>query len=95
MGIIKRPIITEKTTSLGEKLSQYGFVVEETANKIEIKKAVEDMYGVTVETVNTMRYAGKKKRNKKTHLFDGRTNSLKKAIVSVKEGDVIDFYSNI
>lgn len=95
MGIIKRPIITEKMTSLGEERGQYGFIVEEKANKIEIKKAVEEMYGVTVETVNTMRYAGKKKRNKKTYMFDGRTSSFKKAIVAVKEGDVIDFYSNI
>jgi large subunit ribosomal protein L23 len=95
MDIIKKPIITEKVTSLGETLGQYGFIVAESANKVEIKKAIENMYGVTVESVNTMRYAGKKKRNRKTYLFDGRTNSFKKAIVTVKEGDVIDFYSNI
>jgi large subunit ribosomal protein L23 len=95
MGIIKKPIITEKMTAIGESLGQYGFIVDENANKIEIKKAIEDMYGVTVESVNTMRYAGKKKRNRKTYLFDGRTNSFKKAVITVKEGDVIDFYSNI
>ncbi|MDC3220444.1 50S ribosomal protein L23 [Flavobacteriales bacterium] len=95
MGIIKKPIITEKMTSTEEQLGQYGFIVDEKANKIEIKKAVEEMYGVTVTSVNTMRYLGKKKRNKKTYLFDGRTNSFKKAVISISEGDTIDIYSNL
>ncbi len=61
MSILKKPLITEKTTKSGEKLGQYGFVVDYNANKIQIKKAVEKMYNVTVESVNTMVYRGKRK----------------------------------
>lgn len=83
-------------TILGEKLNRYGFIVDNKANKIEIKKAVEELYGVTVADVNTMRYAGKKKaRYTKAGLLVGKTNSFKKAIVTLKNGDKIDFYSNI
>ena len=75
----------------------------ETGNKLvkaffqdKIKKAVEDMYGVTVDSVNTMVYAGKSKsRYTRTGIIQGRTNSFKKAIVTLAEGDTIDFYSNI
>ncbi|QQS52040.1 MAG: 50S ribosomal protein L23 [Bacteroidota bacterium] len=96
MDILLKPIVTEKMTALGDKLNQYGFLVERKANKIQIKKAIEEMYGVTVETVNTMIYAGKNKsRFTKTGVISGRKNSFKKALVTLAEGDSIDFYSNI
>jgi large subunit ribosomal protein L23 len=96
MSILKRPLITEKATANGEKLGQYGFVVDGKANKIQIKQAVETMYNVTVESVNTMRYAGKAKaRYTKTGYVSGRTPNYKKAVVSLKKGDSIDFYSSI
>ncbi|WP_047448164.1 50S ribosomal protein L23 [Alistipes sp. ZOR0009] len=96
MEIIFKPILTEKMTILGEKLNRYGFIVDNRANKIEIKKAVEELYGVVVSDVNTMRYAGKKKaRYTKAGLLVGKTNSFKKAIVTLQSGDKIDFYSNI
>lgn len=83
-------------TILGEKLNRYGFIVDNKANKIEIKKAVQDLYGVIVTDVNTMRYAGKSKsRFTKAGLLVGKTNSFKKAIVTLQSGDKIDFYSNI
>jgi large subunit ribosomal protein L23 len=96
MNILLKPIVTEKMTDLGEKLNQYGFLVEKRANKIQIKKAVEEMYGVSVESVNTMVYAGKNKsRYTKTGIIAGRTKSFKKAVVTLTDGDSIDFYSNI
>ncbi len=96
MDILLKPIITEKMTAQGERLNRFAFVVNKNANKIQIKKAVEAMYGVTVEAVNTMIYAGKRKsRYTRTGIIQGRTNSFKKAIVTLAEGDTIDFYSNI
>jgi len=96
MGIIIKPIITEKMTAQGEKLGRYGFIVDKRANKLQIKKAVKDMYGVEVEEVNTMTYAGKyKSRFTKSGVISSRTNSYKKAIVTVAKGETIDFYSNI
>ncbi|MCO6360096.1 LSU ribosomal protein L23P [Roseivirga pacifica] len=95
MSILKKPLVTEKVSALNEK-GKYGFIVDVNANKVEIKKAVEDMYGVTVEDVNTMKYQGKaKSRYTKSRIVSGRTNSFKKAIVTVAEGEVIDFYSGI
>jgi large subunit ribosomal protein L23 len=94
MSIIIKPIVTEKVSS-AEEFGRYGFVVDEKANKIEIKKAIESKYGVSVAAVNTIRYAGKAKRNKKTWAYDGRTSSYKKAIITVKPGEIIDIYSNI
>jgi large subunit ribosomal protein L23 len=96
MDILIKPVVTEKMTELGEKLNRYAFIVHKDANKIEIKKAVEEMYDVSVEAVNTMRYAGKSQsRFTKTGIITGKTNAFKKAIVTVAEGEVIDFYSNI
>jgi large subunit ribosomal protein L23 len=96
MSILKRPLITEKATASGEKLGRYGFIVDRNANKIQIKKAVEEMYNVTVEAVNTMRYAGKQKsRYTKTGFVSGRSTNFKKAVVSLKKGETIDFYSSI
>ncbi len=96
MGIIIKPIVTEKMTKLGEKLNRYGFKVEKDANKIEIKQAVETLYNVTVTEVNTMIAAPKKKsRFTKSGVIKGQASAYKKAIVTLKEGEVIDFYSNI
>lgn len=97
MGILIKPILTEKQTAITEKFSnRYGFRVAPDANKVEIKSAVEQMYGVTVVKVNTMVYAGKKKsRYTKSGTISGRTSAFKKAIVTLKDGEVIDFFSNI
>lgn len=96
MEILLRPIVTEKFTKLGEKLNQYGFVVERTANKIQIANAVQDLYKVKVAEVNTMRYAGKiKSRFTKAGAITGKKNAFKKAVVTLVDGDKIDFYSNI
>jgi large subunit ribosomal protein L23 len=96
MEVLVKPLITEKMTDLSEKKGQYGFVVNRKANKLEVKKAVEDMYGVTVQSVNTMIIPGKKRsRNTKTKFIIGRTSAVKKAIVTLAEGESIDFYSNI
>ena len=96
MNIILKPVITEKMTGLGEKLNRYGFVVHKKANKLQIKQAVEELYGVDVVSVNTMNYSGKaKSRFTKSGVISGRTNSYKKAIITLADGDKIDFYSNI
>ncbi|HOI26224.1 MAG: 50S ribosomal protein L23 [Paludibacteraceae bacterium] len=96
MGIIIKPIVTEKMTGLGEKFSRYGFRVSQDANKLEIKKAISEMYNVTVVSVNTMNVEGKNKsRYTKAGVINGKKPSYKKAFVTLKEGDVIDFYSNI
>lgn len=96
MGIIIKPIVTEKLTAQGEKLNRYGFVVDRNSNKIQIKAAVEQMYNVVVEDVNTANYHGKRKsRYTKTGIAKGRTNHFKKAYVTLKGDDKIDFYSNI
>ena len=75
---------------------KFGFIVRPEANKLEIKKEIEDLYNVTVIDVNTMRYAGKRSaRYTKAGLVKGQKSAFKKAIVTLKEGDTIDFYSNI
>ncbi len=96
MEIILKPIVTEKMTSQGEKFNRYGFLVSRKANKLQIKKAVEELYGVNVESVNTLNYGGKtKSRYTKSGVMAGRTQATKKAIVSLAKGETIDFYSNI
>ncbi|MCQ2299211.1 MAG: 50S ribosomal protein L23 [Bacteroidales bacterium] len=76
--------------------NRYGFIVDKRANKIEIKKAVEEFYNVKVIDVNTMNYSGKNKsRYTKAGFLTGRTNAFKKAIVTLAEGDMIDFYASI
>ena len=96
MSILKRPVITEKMTAQSEKLGRYGFIVDGKANKLEIKKAVEGMYNVTVDDVRTMRYGGKRKsRFTQSGVIAGRKNNFKKAIVQLKKGETIDFYSSI
>ncbi|ARS37403.1 50S ribosomal protein L23 [Pontibacter actiniarum] len=95
MNVLKRPIITEKYAALHE-VGKYAFEVQKDANKVEIKKAVEKMYGVTVDKISTMRALGKKKtKYTKSGAVTGRTSLIKKAIVTLKEGEVIDFYSGI
>ncbi|HAM09195.1 MAG: 50S ribosomal protein L23 [Bacteroidetes bacterium GWE2_41_25] len=96
MNILFKPIVTEKMTSQGDKFNRYGFLVAKNANKLQIKKAVEELYSVTVDSVNTMRYGGKiKTRNTKSGLLVGKTAATKKAVVTLAEGNKIDFYSNI
>ncbi len=96
MGIIIKPLVTEKMTIITEKLNRFGFIVRPDANKLEIKKEVEALYNVTVVDVNTARYIGKSKsRYTKSGIINGRTNAYKKAVVTLKEGDTIDLYSNI
>lgn len=96
MNVIIKPIVTEKMTIQGDKLNRYGFIVDLRANKLEIKKAVEELYNVSVEAVNTASYAGKRRsRFTKSGLLTGRTNHYKKAFVTLKANDTIDFYSNI
>lgn len=95
MSILISPLVTEKISALNEK-GKYGFIVEKTANKIEIKNAVEKTYGVNVEKVNTMNVLGKKKsRFTKAGTLTGRRPDYKKAIVTLATGEVIDFYSNV
>jgi large subunit ribosomal protein L23 len=94
--ILVKPLITEKSNRLTEKLTQYSFVVTMKANKLEIKKAVESMYGISVEDVSTMRMPGKNKtRYTNNGLAKGMKSAYKKAIVTCKEGDTIDFYGSI
>lgn len=96
MSIIIKPVVTEKMTGLGEKLNRYAFLVERSANKIEIKKAVEELYGVNVLAVNTLVVAPKvKSRYTKSGIVTGKTRLCKKAIVTLQDGETIDFYSNI
>ena len=95
MSVLIKPLITEKASALNEN-GKYGFVVQKSANKVEIKKEVEQLYGVTVESVNTMIYQGKaKSKYAKSKVIKGRTSAFKKAIITVADGEVIDFYSGV
>ena len=95
MSVLKKPLVTEKVSALNEK-GKYGFFVDLNANKVEIKKAVEKQYSVNVISVNTMSVMGKlKTRYTKTGILAGRQKNYKKAIVTLAEGEVIDFYSNV
>jgi large subunit ribosomal protein L23 len=96
MNIITHPVVTEKMNAASDKQNCYGFIVDPKANKIMIKDAVEKAYGVTVEAVKTMNYYGKKKtRFTKTGVTTGNKVKRKKALVYLKDGDKIDFFSNI
>jgi large subunit ribosomal protein L23 len=95
MSVLKKPLVTEKVSALNEK-GKYGFIVDIKANKVEIRKEVERVYGVNVVSVKTLRYSGKRKtRYTKAGILSGKKNNFKKAIVSLSEGEVIDFYSSI
>lgn len=96
MGVILKPIITEKMTEISEELEQFGFIVKRDASKDQIKQEIEELYDVNVASINTMVYGGKhKSRYTKSGVISGKTKSYKKAIVSLAEGETIDFYSNI
>ncbi|MEE9168888.1 MAG: 50S ribosomal protein L23 [bacterium] len=88
--IIIRPLLTEKMTKLTETANQYAFEVDRSANKIEILRAVEQRFSVTVQSVRTIVVRGKKRRMGR---FEGKRAQWKKAIVSLKEGDTIDYVS--
>jgi large subunit ribosomal protein L23 len=94
--VLIKPVLSEKVNRLSEKFNRYTFIVNRKANKLEIKKAVEEFYGITVEDVNTINVPSKaKQRNTKSGLLTGRKPAKKKAIVTIAEGDTIDLYSNI
>ena len=94
MNIIVKPIVTEKVTKNSELLNQFGFIVNVKANKIQIKKAVEAAYGVSVVRVNTMNVRpDRTTKYTKSGLISGKTNAVKKAIVQVPEGETIDYYN--
>ena len=96
MSILIKPIITEKMTNDSELFNRYGFVVNKNANKVEIKKAVEQTYGVSVSDVRTMNYPVKRTTKfTKSGVVSGKKGAYKKAIVQIAEGESIDFYSNI
>ncbi|MBS1622528.1 MAG: 50S ribosomal protein L23 [Bacteroidetes bacterium] len=95
-NILIKPIITEKSTKLGEKLHRYAFRVDRDANRLQIKKAVETAYGVKVEDVNTAVIPGKLKvRQTKQGIARGMKPAYKKAYVTLKEGQEIDFYGTV
>ena len=92
--VLVRPVITEKVNSLMESTGRYTFVVDKRANKLEVKKAVEDFYGVKVTDVNTMVVPAKEKtRFTKAGFIEGRKPSYKKAVVTLAEGESIDLFS--
>ena len=94
--VLIKPILTEKANAQQEKLRRYAFKVDRRANKLEIKKAVEDFYGVSVVDVNTAVIPGKNKtRYTKAGFIQGQKPAFKKALVTVAEGESIDLYSNI
>lgn len=94
--VLVKPILTEKANAQQEKLHRYAFKVARKANKLEIKKAIEEFYGVTVLNVNTAIVAGKDKtRYTKAGFIKGRKSAYKKAMITVAEGTTIDLYANI
>ncbi len=96
MSVIIKPILTEKATKENELLNRFGFVVAKSANKIQIKKAVEQAYGVSVLSVNTsISRANRSTKYTKNGLITAKTGAYKKAFVQVKEGETIDLYTNI
>lgn len=96
MAYIVKPLVTEKVTDLTEKHNVFCFVVRPEANKLQIQNEVEALYNVKVVSVSTVNYAGKNKsRYTKAGLLRGKTNAFKKAYVTLKEGESIDFFSNI
>lgn len=96
MDILVKPLVTEKMTAQSEKLNRFGFIVDRRASKDQIKAAVEQMYEVKVTAVNTLIVGGKTKyRYTKSGVQKGKTSSYKKALITLEEGQTIDFYSNI
>jgi len=96
MSILIKPIITEKATNDSELFNRYSFVVDKSANKIEIKKAVETAYGVSISSVKTLKYPVQKNTKfTKKGLVTGKKGAYKKAIIQLAEGESIDFYNNL
>ncbi len=96
MSILIKPIITEKATADSELRNCYTFAVKTKANKVEIKKAVEAAYGVSVEKVRTINVRpDRRTKFTKTGVQHGKTNAVKKAIVQLAEGEMIDLYANM
>ncbi len=95
-SILIKPILTEKSDRQSNQLGQYSFVVDRKSNKIEIKKAIEDMYSVNVEAVNTSVMPGKiKSRNSRRAMIKGRKPAFKKAVVTLAAGEKLDFFGDI
>ncbi len=95
-NVLIKPLITEKTSKLNEQFNKYSFVVDRRANKIQIKKAVEEMYNVDVAKVNTIIMPRKaKSRYTKSGVLEGKTKLVKKAIITLSEGEEIDFYADV
>ena len=96
MDIMIKPVVTEKANAVSEKLNRYTFKVSPSANKFQIKSLVESLQGVKVTSVNTMNYDGKRKqRYTKSGIISGKVAAFKKAVVTLAEGETINFYSNI
>jgi large subunit ribosomal protein L23 len=96
MSVIVKPLITEKTNQLSERLNQYAFVVEVKASKPEIIAEVEKLYNVEVDGISTMLYRGKRRtRFSKGGVIKGKKSNFKKAIVTLKNGAEIDFFENV
>ena len=96
MEILKKPLITEKSQNLQDSSKKYTFIVDKKANKVAIKKAIEEMYGVNVSEVNTNTMPSKpKSKYTKTNVISGRRSSYKKAIISLAQGEEIDFYTDL
>ncbi len=94
--ILIKPIISEKSELLSDGLNQYSFVVNKKANKLEIRKAIEKEFSVGVSSVNTMIVAPKSKnRNTRSGLIKGKTSAYKKAIITLNEGETIDFFGDL
>lgn len=94
--ILIKPIITEKAEKLSEDRGQYTFIVNKNANKVEIRNAVEQQFNVSVDSVNTINMPSKaKNRNTRSGILKGRVSAYKKAIVTVSEGETIDFFGDI
>jgi len=94
--VLIKPILSEKANAQQDKLHRYAFRVSKRANKLEIKKAVEEFYGVNVLDVNTSTSPGKNKtRYTKAGFISGQKSSFKKALVTLAEGDTIDLYANV
>lgn len=95
-NVLIKPIISEKAETLSDTLNQYSFLVEKKCNKVEIRKAVEKMYSVNVSAVNTIIMPAKaKNRNTRSGMIRGRVSSYKKAIVTLAEGEEIDFFGDV
>jgi large subunit ribosomal protein L23 len=96
MDILRKPILTEKASLLTEKLNRYSFKVDPKANKLQIRQEIEKMYNVKISSINTMVVFGKtKNRSTKAGFVSGHAAKYKKAVVTLKDGDIIDFYSTI